>query len=95
MAKGDEYKTAMRTRFGSYEFLVMSFGLCNATTTFMKMMNTIFHDLLDQANVSLQWRRSNSLDIPLQRMESRLVKTSLSISEIGNNPLLQSKSGPS
>ncbi|CAM6088155.1 unnamed protein product [Calypogeia fissa] len=38
----------MRTRFGSYEFLVISFGLGNATATFMKMMNTIFHDLLDQ-----------------------------------------------
>ncbi|CAM6096646.1 unnamed protein product [Calypogeia fissa] len=48
MAKGDEYKTAMRTRFGSFEFLVMPFGLCNAIATFMKMMNTIFHDLLDQ-----------------------------------------------
>ena len=51
MAEGDEYKTAMRTRFGSYEYLVMPFGLCNATATFMKMMNTIFHDLLDQGVV--------------------------------------------
>jgi hypothetical protein len=51
MAEGDEYKTAMRTRFGSFEFLVMPFGLCNATATFMKMMNTIFHDLLDQGVV--------------------------------------------
>ncbi|CAM6082044.1 unnamed protein product [Calypogeia fissa] len=51
MAKGDEYKTAMHTRFGSYEFLVMPFGLCNATATSMKMMNTIFHDLLDQVVV--------------------------------------------
>ncbi|CAM6105604.1 unnamed protein product [Calypogeia fissa] len=51
MAKGDEYKTAMLTRFGSFEFLVMSFGLYNATATFMKMMNTIFHDLLDQGVV--------------------------------------------
>ncbi|CAM6104292.1 unnamed protein product [Calypogeia fissa] len=51
MAKGDEYKTAMRTRFGSFEILVMSFGLFNATATFMEMMNTIFHDLLDQGVV--------------------------------------------
>ncbi|CAM6086537.1 unnamed protein product [Calypogeia fissa] len=41
----------MRTRFGSYEFFVMPFGLGNATTMFMKMMNTIFHDLLDQGVV--------------------------------------------
>ncbi|CAM6088239.1 unnamed protein product [Calypogeia fissa] len=51
MAEGDEYKIAMRTRFGSYKFLVMPFGLCNATATFIKMMNTIFHDLLDQGVV--------------------------------------------
>src|SRR5450759_395328 len=29
----------------------MPFGLCNATTTFMKMMNHIFHDLLDEGVV--------------------------------------------
>src|SRR5450759_235802 len=51
MAEGDEYKTAMRTRFGSFEYLVMPFGLCNATATFMKMMNHIFHDLLDEGVV--------------------------------------------
>ncbi|CAM6125128.1 unnamed protein product [Calypogeia fissa] len=51
MAKGDKYKTVMRTRFGSFEFLVKPFGLCNATTTFMKMINTISHDLLDQGVV--------------------------------------------
>ncbi|CAM6118161.1 unnamed protein product [Calypogeia fissa] len=51
MAEGDEYKIAMHTRFGSYEFLVMLFGLCNATAMFMKMMNIIFHDLLDQGVV--------------------------------------------
>jgi hypothetical protein len=51
MAEGDEHKTAMRTRFGSFEYLVMPFGLCNATATFMKMMNHIFHDLLDEGVV--------------------------------------------
>src|SRR5450759_673810 len=51
MAEGDEYKTAMHTRFGSFEYLVMPFGLCNATATFMKMMNHIFHDLLDEGVV--------------------------------------------
>ena len=28
--KGDEEKTACQTRYGSFEFLVMPFGLCNA-----------------------------------------------------------------
>ena len=40
--KVDVPKTAFRTRHGHYEFLVMSFGLTNATTTFMDLMNRVF-----------------------------------------------------
>jgi hypothetical protein len=47
IAKGDEYKTAFRTHYGQYEYLVMPFGLCNAPATFQEMMNEIFRDLLD------------------------------------------------
>ncbi|XP_075515845.1 uncharacterized protein LOC142550652 [Primulina tabacum] len=32
-------KTALRTRYGHYEFLVMSFGLTNAPSVFMDLMN--------------------------------------------------------
>ncbi|KAL4340916.1 hypothetical protein GQ457_08G034130 [Hibiscus cannabinus] len=41
---GDACKIAFRTRYVHYEFLVMSFGL----TTFMDMMNWVFHEYLDQ-----------------------------------------------
>ena len=41
----------MRTRYGSYEFLVMPFGLCNAPATFMSIMNGIFHDEMDECVV--------------------------------------------
>ena len=41
IAAQDVHKTAMRTRYGSYEFLVMSFGLCNAPATFMSIINDI------------------------------------------------------
>ena len=34
-------KTAFQTRYGHYEFLVMSFGLTNAPAAFMSMMNGI------------------------------------------------------
>ena len=40
-------KTAFRTRYGYYEFTVISFGLTNAPTVFMDYMNRIFRPYLD------------------------------------------------
>ena len=44
----DVHKTAFRTQYGHYEFLVMSFGLTNAPATFMDMMNCVFRPYVDQ-----------------------------------------------
>lgn len=41
------HKTAFRTRFGHYEFLVLPFGLCSAPATFQRLMNDIFREHLD------------------------------------------------
>jgi hypothetical protein len=41
-------KTTFSTRYGLYEFLVMSFGLTNAPTYFMYLMNSVFMPDLDK-----------------------------------------------
>jgi hypothetical protein len=44
----DVHKTAFRTRYGSYEWLVLPMGLTNAPATFMHLMNDVFRPYLDQ-----------------------------------------------
>nr|GEX55417.1 putative reverse transcriptase domain-containing protein [Tanacetum cinerariifolium] len=41
-------KTAFRTRYGHYEFQVMTFGLTNALTVFMDLMNWVCKPYLDR-----------------------------------------------
>ena len=41
-------KTAFTTRYGLYEYLVMSFGLTNALAHFMYLMNSVFMPELDK-----------------------------------------------
>ncbi|KAH0604370.1 uncharacterized protein H6S33_006747, partial [Morchella sextelata] len=48
---GDEWKTAFRTRYGHFEYLVMPFGLANAPATFQNMMNDALREFLDQGVV--------------------------------------------
>ncbi|KAL0541655.1 hypothetical protein IC582_021709 [Cucumis melo] len=44
---GDVPKTAFRSRYGHYEFIVMSCGLTNAPAVFMDLMNRVFREFLD------------------------------------------------
>ena len=44
----DVPKTAFRTRYGDYEFLVIPFGSTNASAAFMDFMNRVFRPYFDQ-----------------------------------------------
>jgi hypothetical protein len=46
-------KTTFTTRYGLFEYLVMSFGLMNAQTHFMYLMNSVFMPELDKFVVVL------------------------------------------
>ena len=48
VAPEDTPKTAFRTRFGSFEFKVLPMGLCNAPSTFQRMMNRVLGKHLDK-----------------------------------------------
>ena len=44
----DVQKTAFRSRYGHYEYVVMPFGVTNALVVFMDYMNRIFQPFLDK-----------------------------------------------
>jgi len=46
--KGDEWKTALRTRYGHCQCHVMPFVLVNVSATFEMMMNEILPEFLDE-----------------------------------------------
>jgi hypothetical protein len=45
--EADIPKTVIRMPYGHYEFLVMPFGVTNAPSVFMDLMNRVFHKYLD------------------------------------------------
>ena len=44
----DIFKTTFRTRYGHYEFVVIPFGITNAPTIFMCLINNVVHKYLDK-----------------------------------------------
>ncbi len=47
IAEGEEWKTAFRTRFGLFEWLVLPFGLTGGPATFQRYINQVLRDYLD------------------------------------------------
>ena len=47
IAKGEEWKTAFRTRYGRYEWKVCPFGLANAPAAFQRYINWALREYLD------------------------------------------------
>lgn len=47
IAKGHEWKTAFRTRYGHFQYRVMPFGLCNAPASFQTLVNDTLREYLD------------------------------------------------
>lgn len=48
VAPEDQDKTTFTCPYGTFPFRRMSFGLCNAPTTFQRCMMTIFMDMIEQ-----------------------------------------------
>ena len=48
LAPGDCEKTAFVTRYGLFAYTVLPLGLCNAPSTFQRLMNSVMHGFIDK-----------------------------------------------
>ena len=88
VAEADKHKTAFCTPFGLFEFNRMAFGLCNAPSTFQRLMERIFGDQSFQSlllylddvvvfSTSVK-QHLQRLELVLQRLQKENLKVKLS-----------------
>ena len=77
-------KTAFRTRYGHYEFILMPFGLTNAPAAFMDLMHRVFLDqfivvFVDDILIYSQseWEHEYHLRIVLQLLRDHQLYTTM------------------
>ena len=82
----DREKSTFITRFGTYEFAVMPFGLCNAPATFQRLMDTVLRDILWQYvvvyidDINIGSKTVEEHQIHLEQVYTRLKKAGLKLS---------------
>ena len=80
---GDEWKTAFRTRYGHYEFLVVPIGLTNTLATFQAYINKALYSLVNNFcivyldNILIFSKTKEEYDKHLQRVSQWLQEAEL------------------
>ncbi|KAG7578981.1 Reverse transcriptase domain [Arabidopsis thaliana x Arabidopsis arenosa] len=81
--EGDFQKTTFWTRYRYYEFMVMSFGLTNAPASFMRLMNGVFQEYLDEFviifldDILVYYKSSEEHDVHMRVVLKKLLEKKL------------------
>ena len=80
MAEENKAKTTFTTRWGTYAYDVMPFGLNNASATYQRAMVTLFHDVMHKEievyvdDMIAKSRTARDHLVDLRKLFKRLVK---------------------